>query len=109
MSTNALLTCRASNGQQIAARLQFDGYPERVLPILQAHYVEPESVESLIALGEIRCFDDKTGDAESYTDAAPPLKIQRLDLILSIAFKRGMSHVYIFDEAKWHHVAVLGK
>ena len=51
MSTNAYLISRTSNGMNIAARLQLDGYPEHVLPILRAHYIEPESVESLISLG----------------------------------------------------------
>ena len=106
MSTNALLACRASNGQLLAARLHFDGYPDRVLPILQTHYVEPESAESLIGLGEIRCFDDQTGDAQTYSDAASPLKIQRLELVLSIAMARGVSHVYLFEDGGWIHRAV---
>lgn len=106
MSTNAFLISRTTTGSYIAARLQFDGFPEHVLPILQTHYVEPESVESLLALGEIRCLDAATGDAQVYTDASPSLTAQRLDLILATAARRVVSHLYLFEAGRWLHIPV---
>ena len=109
MSTNAYLISRTSNGMHIAARLQLDGYPEHVLPILRAHYIEPESVESLISLGEIRCLDAKSGDAQTYANAQPPLTAHRLDLLVSAAIQRVVSHLYLFDGTTWHHSSVAGR
>lgn len=105
MATDAYLVCSIPNGRLSVARLHSDGYPEFTLPMLEAHYVEPESVESLIGLGEIRCFE-LDGDARSYVDAIRPRSFDSLDQVLASARRSYVEHVYVFADGVWSHVEV---
>lgn len=65
MATRSTISIQYEDGVK-TIYCHWDGYPEHHLPILQKHYNTIESIEKLIALGNISVLDDSTDCPEGH-------------------------------------------
>jgi len=109
MSTRAAIIRQADFGFQ-GIYLHSDGYPAWAGHILASYYADPESVRSLVELGDLSSLNrDGTADAysrdrgEAYSSNAPrlaPLPGQMADLI------GHDNQIYIFLDGTWYYNGV---
>tara|TARA_S200002703_G_scaffold155768_1_gene160292 strand:- start:632 stop:1006 length:375 start_codon:yes stop_codon:yes gene_type:complete len=76
MATRSRIGMEQPNGEVRSIYCHWDGYPEGVGATLQEHYVDPEKVEALIALGDISVLQplvepDVPGVEHSFANPAP--------------------------------------
>ena len=80
MATRSRIGMEQPNGEVRSIYCHWDGYPEGVGATLQEHYVDPEKVEALIALGNISVLQplvepDVPGVEHSFANPAPCVTI----------------------------------
>lgn len=80
MATRSRIGMEQPNGEVRSIYCHWDGYPEGVGATLQEHYVDPEKVEALIALGDISVLQplvepDVPGVEHSFANPAPCVTI----------------------------------
>ena len=76
MATRSRIGMEQPNGEVRSIYCHFDGYPEGVGATLREHYVDPEKVEALIALGDISVLEplvepDVLGVEHTFDNPAP--------------------------------------
>ena len=101
MSTRAMIAVRRKDSFYDAAYLHFDGYPEHTGETLMQHHNTHTAAETLVAGGELRCLDRKTGTPERYANARPPAILPTHDSLIEFAKNCGAQYVYVFDDGAW--------
>lgn len=102
MSTRATIACRRDDGRYSAIYLHFDGYPERTGRTLNEHYGDQCAAQALVAGGDLRCFDETTGEAERYSDVNPPAIMPTHAALLTFARNCSTQFLYVFETCAWH-------
>jgi len=68
MSTRATIACKQHDGRYAAIYLHFDGYPSHTGETLQQHFTTQQLAEVVVAGGDLRYLDRRTGTPERYSN-----------------------------------------
>jgi len=101
MSTRATIAVRRADGYFGAAYLHFDGYPSHTGETLKQHFATQQLAEGLVAGGDLRCMDRKTGEAEHYDGEHGPAKLPTRNALIVFAQNCTSQFLYVFEEGAW--------
>lgn len=103
MSTRAVIAMRLPDETVIATYLHFDGYPDRVMPILQGGYLDPDVALDLIEGGELRSLSPRPEEPEYFANSRPTEVLQSAAELPRLAQYLNAEHIYLHDEGRWTH------
>jgi len=103
MSTRATIACKQEDGLYAAIYLHFDGYPEHAGTILDLHYNELNAVRTLVAEGDIRCFESN-GVVERFTNGNRPVTMPTRAALYDFSRNCSAEYVYVFENERWNCV-----
>jgi GH24 family phage-related lysozyme (muramidase) len=101
MSTRATIAVRRADGYFDTVYLHFDGYPSHTGETLKQHFATKELAEVLVAGGDLRYLDRKTGTPERYSNGNAPVKLPSNDVLIDFAKNCGAEYLYVFDAEAW--------
>lgn len=68
MATRSAVGKEDQDGNVVGIYVHFDGYPEGVGAVLQAHYREPAKVDALLALGSVSSLAAEIGERHPFNE-----------------------------------------
>lgn len=102
MSTRAVIATRTYEQNILATYLHFDGYPERILPILTDGYLDPDEAIELIQGGELRSLDPRPAVPRYFETSRRTEELKDEAELDRLARYLNAQHIYLYD-AYWHH------
>ena len=103
MSTRAIVAMRLQDDSILATYLHFDGYPDRVLPILRDGYADPDEALELIEGGEIRTLHRRPEMPEYFANSRPRTELSDATKLERLAEYLNAEHLYLMNEKGWTH------
>ncbi len=103
MSTRAVIAMQLPDETVIATYLHFDGYPDRVMPILQGRYLDPDEALELIEGGELRSLSPRPAEPEYFATSRPTELLQSADELPRLARYLNAEHIYYYGDERWTH------
>ncbi|WP_413431545.1 hypothetical protein [Crateriforma spongiae] len=102
MSTRAVIATRMYDETILATYLHFDGYPERILPILNEGYLDPDEALDLVQGGELRLLEPRPAEPEYFEDGRPVHELNSDQDLPGLARQMRAGHIYFYDNV-WQH------
>lgn len=106
MSTRAIIAVRKPNGGFIAIYVHMQG--AHALDTLRRHYVQPQQVAALIALGDLSSLGDSPDECVAYRRdqnepwyVVQPQEIGRSDHLARHALGLGVEYIYTYANGQW--------
>lgn len=106
MATRSTIAVRHADNTVSQIYCHWDGYLENNGKILQEHYTTLESVEQLIAGGDMSSLDGDHSKCEYYTQRGDELNIRNYATILDYARRRQDEEFnYLWEQGQWKVVS----
>lgn len=106
MSTRAIIAVRQPHGGFITIYVHMQG--AHALETLRQHYMPPQQVEALIALGDLSSLGDSPAECVAYhrDENEPwyvvrPQEVSRSDHLARHALGLGVEYIYTYANGQW--------
>jgi len=109
MSTRFQIAAKISDGTYGCIYVHCDGYPSRVLPLLQKNYSSWQQIDGLIALGDLLslaptiddCDRFYGKDGEEWDDVRPTYSNTSLHDVADMHLHGDEEYRYLWDGQQW--------